>query len=175
MSEMAMLNMSSFSVNLKCEPPLPLFRGSKLHSDTTSKKLVQLLHENCPSVPYKRVLHIEASFARSIAEQAKANSNIVCPSNLKQHTCIFTVAALDNLDHNPSSRTATLSFHGTGISIFQFPSLDKPGLSRERPEIDSWTRKPGTSGSILPTSYTFVPSVGRNLVSQPPVKHNAFI
>ena len=27
---------------------------------------------------------------------------------------------LNNLDHNPSSSTAKDSFHGTGISIFQF-------------------------------------------------------
>ena len=28
----------------------------------------------------------------------------------------FTVGALDNLDHNPSSTTARDSFHGMGIS-----------------------------------------------------------
>ena len=33
---------------------------------------------------------------------------------------IFTVGALDNLDHNPSSTTANDAFHGTGISLFQF-------------------------------------------------------
>ena len=42
----------------------------------------------------------------------------VCPPKLQKHT--FTVSAIDNLNHNPSSSTSQNSFHGTGISIFQF-------------------------------------------------------
>lgn len=40
-------------------------------------------------------------------------------------TNLFTTAAADNIDHNihnPTSTTATSSFHGTGISLFQHPS-----------------------------------------------------
>ena len=43
---------------------------------------------------------------------------------------LFTVGAFDNLDHNPSSSTSTNSFHGTVISLFQFPTKDEPGESR---------------------------------------------
>ena len=32
---------------------------------------------------------------------------------------VFTLAAVDNIDHNPSSATAKSLFHGTGISLFQ--------------------------------------------------------
>ena len=32
---------------------------------------------------------------------------------------LFTSAAIDNIDHNPSSNTTKSSFHGTSISIFQ--------------------------------------------------------
>ena len=35
---------------------------------------------------------------------------------------LFTTAAVDNIDHNPSSTTAKGSLHGTGISLFQHPS-----------------------------------------------------
>jgi len=38
---------------------------------------------------------------------------------------LFTISALDNLDHNPSSTTSKGSFHGTGISLFQFPTSAK--------------------------------------------------
>ena len=31
----------------------------------------------------------------------------------------FTTAAADNIDHEPSSSTATKSFHGSSITIFQ--------------------------------------------------------
>ena len=35
---------------------------------------------------------------------------------------LFTIAAVDNIDHNPSSATAKASFHGTGISLMQHQS-----------------------------------------------------
>ena len=54
---------------------------------------------------------------------------LVCPVNLQRG--LFTVGALDNIDHKPSATTAKGSFHGTGISIFQFPTLSNPGISQE--------------------------------------------
>lgn len=164
-SQVAMLNMTSLSANLNNKPPLPVFLAMKLHSETRSKKLVNLLHQYALSVSYKEVLNIETKFAQAIADHTSKNNNLVCPTNLRQH--IFTVAALDNLDHNPTSRTASSSFHGTGISIFQFPSPQKPGSGQEDLRFD--TAK-GMKGPILPQSYTFVPPVGRNLVTQPPCK-----
>jgi len=163
-----MLNMTSLSANLNREPPLSVFLALKLHSQTRSKKLVELLHKYALDVSYKKVLIIEVNFAQTIADQTRNNSDIVCPTNLRQH--IFTVAALDNLDHNPTSRTAKSSFHGTGISIFQFPSSQKPGLDLECLCINSQKAGAGISGPILTHSYTFVPPVGRNLITQPPVK-----
>ena len=44
-------------------------------------------------------------------------SNVVCLPSLK--IGVFTTAAVDNIDHNPSSKSAEESFHGTGISLFQ--------------------------------------------------------
>lgn len=35
---------------------------------------------------------------------------------------LFTVVALNDLDHNPSATTAISSFHSTGISFLQFPT-----------------------------------------------------
>ena len=53
---------------------------------------------------------------------------VVCPPSLKKN--VFTTSALDNIDHNPSSTTAQGSLHGTGISLFQHPTLHEPGVSR---------------------------------------------
>ena len=105
----------------------PFFR-LKMHQETRSRKIVNILHRYDFSVSYDTVLAIIASFSRILCDKAKT-SEIVCPSNLKQH--LFTVAALDNLDQNPTSRTATSSFHGTGISIFQFPTHENPGLDQK--------------------------------------------
>lgn len=168
-SQLAMLNMTSLSTNLCFEPPLAVFLALKLHSQTRSKKLVELLHKYSLSVSYKKVLSIESRFAQAISDHARNNADIVCPTNL--HRGIFTVAALDNLDHNPTSRTASSSFHGTGISIFQFPSSERPGLDQERLQFNLQKSRTQSSKSTLPQSYTFVPPVGRTLVTQPPVKY----
>ena len=49
------------------------------------------------------------------------DNRVVCPSNLRNN--LFTVGALDNTDHNLTSTTAQGSFHGTAISVFQFPTV----------------------------------------------------
>ena len=48
---------------------------------------------------------------------------------------LFSTAAVDNIDHNPSSTTAKDSFHGTGISLFQHSSAANPGTAQERISI----------------------------------------
>ena len=42
---------------------------------------------------------------------------VVCPPVLQKG--LFTTSAMDNIDHNPPATTATTSFHGTSISVFE--------------------------------------------------------
>ena len=67
---------------------------------------------------------------------------------------LFTMGALDNIDHNPSSTTAKDSFHGTGISLFQFPSESSMGRI---PKIQ--LSKNQSKNLQLPETYTTVPAV----------------
>ena len=48
----------------------------------------------------------------------------MCPSKLREG--LFTTAAVDNIDHNPSSTTSSDSFHGTAISLVQHPTWEEP-------------------------------------------------
>ena len=98
--------------SLNHEPPLPLYLGLNVHILTRSKKLITELHNLGLSVSYNRVLQVENQMAIAVCEDIK-NKGIVCPAQLRKG--LFTVGALDNLDHNPSSTTAKGSFHGTGI------------------------------------------------------------
>ena len=69
---------------------------------------------------------MEVCFAQAIAQQTRKNADIVCPTNLRRQ--IFTVAALDNLDHNHTWQAhpfMELGFH------YQFPTSEKPGLHQE--------------------------------------------
>ena len=57
---------------------------------------------------------------------------------------LFTVGALENIDYNPSSTTTQGSFHGTGISLFQFPDSSVSG-SQSRPSKKRPPGKPESS------------------------------
>ena len=104
------------------------------------------------SISYKRVIELEELLANAVCTRFESDG-IVCPTNL--HRGLFTVGALDNIDHNPSSTSAQGSFHGTGISVFQFPSSSSHGMTREPLQIN-----PESTGKCsLPESYTNVPAV----------------
>ena len=70
------------------------------------------------SISYDRVMDISTILSNNLCRIFEMEKS-VCPPKLKAK--LFTTAAIDNLDHNPTSTTAQDSFHGTGISIFQHP------------------------------------------------------
>ena len=145
-------NVSMNRTSKKREPPLPIYLGLSIHTKTRSKLLVNSLSKMGVGITYKRVMEIENDLASSVCKRFE-EEGIVCPSNLRKY--IFTVGALDNIDHNPSSTTSKGSFHGTGISIFQFPTKDNPGIGRERITIGHHTAKDFS----LPDKYAVVPAV----------------
>ena len=127
---------------LEREPPLPLYIGLSLHTQTRSKKLVDQMAKLGISCSYDHVIQVENSLAVSICEQYKYDG-IVCPPQLRKG--LFTIGALDNVDHNPSSTTAQGSFHCTSISIIQQPTQEIPGTIRNMPHFlktDKHTSKP---------------------------------
>ena len=103
--------------NQNFEQPLPLYVGMKIHSQSRSKKLIMQMNELGLNVSYDRILHLENQLANLVCLHVE-DIGLVCPSQLRHGH--FTVGALDNLDHNPSSTTATDAFHGTAICLFQF-------------------------------------------------------
>ena len=96
------------------------------------------------SISYDRVLELEEWIATAVCEQSKEDG-VVAPACLQKG--LFTVGVLDNLDHNPSSTTSVDSFHGTGISLFQFPT---------RPPV---TIPPSGHKHSLPDYYACVPGI----------------
>ena len=68
----------------------------------------------------------------------------------------FTTAAVDNIDHEPSSSTATKSFHGSSITIFQHcnanENIEVENFFIEQNNADlSSLYLPEEYASILPT------------------------
>ena len=100
-------------------------------------------------------MQLSTALGNSICDQFHVDG-VVCPANLRHG--IFTTAAVDNIDHNPSSTTAQGSLHGTAISLFQHPSSIDEGEERPNTPFDiTATKREGLKP--LPVSYTAVPPV----------------
>ena len=97
------------------ELPLPIYLGLNIHAAARSEKLIQMLYKMGITISYDRIM------TTSVCERFYEDG-VVSPACLRKG--LFTVSALDNLDHNPSSTTSTSSFHGTGISWFRFPTKE---------------------------------------------------
>ncbi len=124
-----------------------------IHTETRSKKTVTELHDMGLSVSYDRILQLEDKLATAVCEDFR-DKGVVVPAQLR---CgVFTAGALDNLDHNPSSTTAKDSFHGTGISLFQFPTSSNLGEKQNDITLPSADTK---KNHQLPDSFTTVPAV----------------
>ena len=107
------------------ETPLPIYVGVMLHTKTRKRELVDTMYQLGLSISYNRVLEISTELGNKICHHYHV-TNGVCPPELK---CgLFTTAAIDNIDHNPSSTSAHDAFHGTAQSLFQHPNKDNSGV-----------------------------------------------
>lgn len=140
----------------KCrDAPLHISIGISVHAKTRSRDLVEASHNLGISISYDRVLAISTDLGNEVCCRY-TDESAVCPSNLRVH--LFTTAAVDNIDHNPTSATAHDSFHGTGISLFQHPSAENPGTTRAPIDI-SHAVSSSKSVCQLPEAYTKVAPV----------------
>ena len=114
------------------------------------------LYELGISASYERTLELEDGMTTALCNCFVAEDS-VCPAQLREG--IFTVGALDNIDHNLSSTTAQGSFHGTSISLFQFPTVANPGIIRPPLTLSADT----SHAPLLPDSYRIVPDVACNI------------
>ncbi len=85
-----------------------------------------MLHDHGMSISYDRMLEISAQLGDATVTK-HVEEGVVCPPVLRKG--LFTTAVMDNIDHNPSATTATTSFHGTSISVFQHPAKKTMGNS----------------------------------------------
>jgi hypothetical protein len=89
-----------------------------LYAKTRKRQLIDALFQHGICISNDRVLEISTQLGESVLSQFMEDG-VVCPAILQKG--LFTTSAVDNIDHNPSATTATISCHGTGISVFQHP------------------------------------------------------
>ena len=135
------------------ECPLPIYTALKIHGATRDRSLIDTFYNLGMCISYDRFLSVSTEIKNSVIETYE-REGVVCPS--KRRGELFTTAAVDNIDHNPSSTTSKSSFHGTAISLVQHPCNGELGTPRHTDVFDP--SKPSTSKTIsyLPSSYSEV-------------------
>ena len=104
-------NCTSHRYSSEKETPLSIYITFLVHSETIDK-----LHDHGLCTSYHCMLTLSTSIGNTVCSQFERD-NIVSPSILRLH--LFTTHTVDNVDHNPSSRSAKDSFHGTAITTTQ--------------------------------------------------------
>jgi hypothetical protein len=100
------------------------------------------------------------AFASHMTECWKISTQLV-------ESVLCQTSAVDNIDHNPSATTATTSFHGTGISVFQHPVSPTFSVSRT---FEFKGQKPKSKAiSCLPETYTNVKPAFLKSKPNPPI------
>ena len=150
------------------ECPLPVYIALKIHSETRKRGLVDLMHMLGLCISYDRKMDISTDLANSVTAQFQEDG-VVCPPKLRKD--VFTTAGIDNIDHNPSSTTASDSFHGTAISLVQHPTATNKGTERGT-NVISGTAQEVKAISQLPLAFYNVPPavlrVNDPIVPEPP-------
>lgn len=143
------------------ETATPIYIGLMLHAHTRKKELIDKLSHLGVCITYDRVLSLSAEMGNRVCNLYR-DENEVCPPMMRGN--VFTTAAVDNVDHNPSSTTAKNSFHRTSISLFQHLSSETEGVSWN---IVSSHKPDHASKTILPQNYTDVFPVNCNIKTSP--------
>ena len=134
------------------ETPLPIYLGLKLHAER-KKGLIDTLSTLGLGISYDRVMSISSDVAHSVCKKFE-EEKVVVPTNMKKS--LFTAGMIDNIDHNPSSTTASDSFHGTSISLIQHRASEDEGEEQQRPLTGDEPNNGNRSIPLLPPEYTTV-------------------
>lgn len=141
--------------NMKMEPPLPVYLGLAAYGRGRDKASIDDMHRRGLSISSTRVMGVTSQLCRMVVQRAR-EENVVCPSNLKKG--IFTAHAIDNFDVKGTSTMGHGEFHGTTISVFQFP---EPGVHTEERTFKTSYTDVAAGGDRrvpeLPEFYSVVP------------------
>ena len=138
--------------NKNTQPPFPLYVAVKLYSSSRLKTLVDwLCFCTGISLPYKNLPELIRGIANWMISQDDRDVAFL-PWTLKKG--ILTIIAKDNIDQNSKSTTATRHYHGTSLSIFQFPSEENPGIAVEYGDLENSSNRSSLKINALQSSYT---------------------
>ena len=130
----------------------------KIYGSSRNKSLVEAFYKLGLCISYDRLLSITTDTANSVMKRCEAE-NTVCPANLMDE--LFTTAAVDNIDPNPSSTTVNDAYHGTAISLVQHPTNENTGHERAVDTFDESSHNSSKKLHQLPPFYSEVHPVAK--------------
>ena len=140
--------------NKNTQSPFPLYVAVKLYSSSQSKILVDWLYFCAGiSLPYKSLLELTRDITNRMISQYNRDGSFL-PWTLRKG--ILTIIAKDNIDQNSKSTTVTRHYHGTSLSIFQFPTEENPGIEVDYGDLENSSNRLFLKIYALPSSYTCV-------------------
>ena len=141
---------------------MPIYVGLQLHAHTCKRELTDNLCRVGMSISHDRVLQLSTDMGNTVCKMYKLE-NVVCLPTIRGN--LFTTAAVDNVDHNPSSTTAKHSCHGASISLLQHKTSQDDGVVCNSISMEGLS----TSKSVhnLPHYYTDVTPVSTGVKGSP--------
>ena len=136
----------------KRETPIPLYTGLFLYAKCRKSVILDRMSKLGVCISYERVISLVKDIASTVCETYN-KQQVVCPPHLCKN--VFTVGAMDNIDHNSSSTTAKGSFHGTAVSLTQHATTESTAPCLSMAVSSSGTRK----SPALPEYYTAIDAV----------------
>ena len=110
----------------KKETPVALYSTLKIYGTFRSKTVIDHFFNTGLCLSYDCILDYTKKLSDAQTESYEL-TGIFSPNPLRKS--IFTVVAKDNIDFNATSSTAVKHFHGTSMTVMQFPVLDNLGNS----------------------------------------------
>ena len=123
-----------------------------MHAKTRKKSIIERLSSLGFSISCTRVVELSTVLRNDVLHQYEEHK-VVFPSSLRKN--VFTTAATDNIDHNPSSTSTEGLFFGTDISLFQHITEEEPGVVQHKKNTQSSSKKLNQ----LPSIYADIPSI----------------
>ena len=141
--------------NVDKESPFLLYIGLKVYAVTRSRILIDILHGHGLSVSYERILRVTQGMSEASLRLFEEEGAVV-PGNLR--TGLFTIGAKDNIDKNARCTISKSHYHGTSLSLFQFPSASNKGLERR---YEKYVNVSSGSKKVreLPSFYTDIDEI----------------
>ena len=143
----------AFRNNADHETPVAIYIAFLIHSKTRSEDLVNRLHSLGLCISYDCLSTLSTYLGNSVIDQFDKDG-LVCPSSLRCN--LFTTQAVDNIDHNPSSRTVKDLWHGTAISTSQHLKDKDDGTFRLPLDLQKDKLQSKKLLKQLPTEYTSI-------------------